>query len=56
MKLEELNRRIILLEEEQRAQLTLAQKGQDDYAWRKYKQITEHLRTLRSQRLDGFIP
>jgi hypothetical protein len=56
MKLEELNKRIILLEEEQRAQLTLAQNGQDDYAWKKYKQITEHLRTLRSQRVNGFVP
>lgn len=50
MKLEELKKRITLLEEEQRAQLTLAQKGQDEYAWKKYKQITEHLRTLRTQR------
>lgn len=38
------------LEEEQRAQLTLAQNGQDDYAWNRYRQLTELLRTLRSQR------
>lgn len=38
------------LEEEQRAQLTLAQTGQDDYAWKRYRQITELLRTLRTQR------
>ena len=41
---------IIKLEEEQRAQLTLAQSGQDDYAWRRYKQITELLQSLRTQR------
>lgn len=50
MKLEELEKRITKLEEEQRAQLTLAQSGQDEYAWKRYKQLTEHLRTLRSQR------
>lgn len=38
------------LEEEQRAQLTLAQNGQDDYAWTRYRQLTELLRTLRTQR------
>lgn len=41
---------ITILEEEQRAQLTLAQSGKDEYAWKRYKQITEHLRTLRTQR------
>ena len=50
MKLEELNKRITILEEEQRAQLTLAQSGQDAYAWKRYKQITEHLQSLRTQR------
>ena len=42
--------KITKLEEEQRAQLTLAQSGQDDYAWTRYRQLTELLRTLRSQR------
>ena len=43
MKLEELNKRILLIEEEQQAQLQLAQSGKDDYAWKRYKQISEHL-------------
>ena len=46
MKLKE---QITKLEEEQRAQLQLAQSGQDDFAWIRYTQLSEHLRTLRSQ-------
>ena len=42
--------KITKLEEEQRAQLTLAQSGQDDYAWKRYTQLSELLRTLRTQR------
>ena len=41
--------KITKLEEEQRAQLTLAQSGQDDYAWTRYRQLTELLRTLRAK-------
>ena len=41
--------KITKLEEEQQAQLTLAQRGQDDYAWKRYRQITELLRILRDK-------
>lgn len=44
-----LDKQIMLLEEEARAQLTLAQSGKDEYAWNRYNQIIEHVRALRNK-------
>ena len=48
MKLKDLEKKIMVLEEEQRAQLKLAQEGKDDYAWRRYEVISKHIVKLRS--------
>jgi len=48
MKLKDLEKKIEVLEEEQRAQLKLAQQGNDDYAWKRYDIISKHIVKLRS--------
>ena len=48
MKLKDLEKKIKVLEEEQRAQLKLAQEGNDDYAWKRYDIISKHIVKLRS--------